>query len=369
MKKLKKKNIIKNDFIPFKVGTVFNKLHNPPNLVKRKYSKVILKFPCRLEAMAIDPSKIATNNNLKYTPGQIDFCVKMFKTITVEITTDHKKVVISKKSKRPTLIKHSAEIMRKALKFNEGLLLDIDDQINLRHCGLGSSSGLIAGVACAINELFGKPIKDQDLVPYLAQNHGEEIDGNPDLINPVQCIGGSAACGTHTGGLMIIAGESVVVKTMDVSQDYDVIIGVPKDFEYPDSKYLMDMEIKNLHKFYECGVKYGSTIAYRLFHECFPDIENGSLKKIGDLIFDYRYKMGSIKNCSFVYPPMVELANSVAFLKQKGLADILTISSVGPGMFAITKNPDICEKAFQDNGMNTVRTKIYNDRYKVLYLN
>ena len=365
---MNKKNI-KKDFVPFKIGSVFNKISHKPKNVTRKYSHAIIKYPSRLEAMAIDPSKIAINNNLKYTPGQIDFTVKIFKIVSVEVEGEKNSLVISKKSKRPTLIKHAVALMRDALGVTDGLTIDVEDQVNLRHCGLGSSSGLIASVACAINEIYGKPISDRELVKYLAQNHGEEIDDDTELINPVQCIGGSAACGTHEGGLIIIAGENIVVKAMNIPDEYDVVIGIPSDFTFPDSKYLMDKEIENLHKFLECGQKYGPTIAYKLFHECFPDMEEGKLKAIGDLIYEYRFNMGSIENCSFVYPPMVEIANSLSFLKHQNIAEVLTISSVGPGIFVVTKNAEECEKAFKAVGLNTMRTKIHNGRYENILLN
>ncbi len=356
----------KKDFQPFKVGTVFNPLSEPPRKVTRRYANVRLKYPSRLEAMAIDPSKIAINDNLRYTPGQIDFCVRIYKTITIAKIRKSTKVVVSNNSPRKTLIQHAAIIMRKALGINEGLKIDVKEEVSLRHCGFGSSSGLIASVACAINELYGSPISDRALVKYLAQNHGEEIDGSKNFINPVQCIGGSAACGTYHGGLVILAGESMVVKTMKISPDYDVVVGVPSDFTYPDSKYLMDMEIKNLPKFLKTGKKYGSIIAYRLFHEVLPELEVGKIQALGDLIFDYRFKMGSIGNCSFVYPPLIQLTDSLAFLKEQGIAEVLTISSVGPGVFVLTKQANICEEAFKERGMNTIRTKIHNSRYKVL---
>lgn len=76
----------KTDFTPYKVGTVFNSTTVKQSAIRNvPYSKIVLKYPSRLEAMAIDPSKIATNDNLKYTPGQIDFTVSLFKTVSIEI--------------------------------------------------------------------------------------------------------------------------------------------------------------------------------------------------------------------------------------------------------------------------------------------
>ena len=356
----------KTDFTPFPIGTVFNSLKLDRKVVKRVAKSVVLKYPSRLEAMAIDPSKIAKNENLRYTPGQIDFTTTLFRTFTVKVTNNKDEIQVSERSDRKVLIRHAVCLMKKALGISDGLYIDVEDKINLRHCGLGSSSGLIAGVANAINEIYGNPVTPSQMVKYLAQNHGEEIDGDENNINPVQCIGGSAACGTFGGGVVIIAGENTVVKTANINKDYKIVIGIPKNFKYPDSKYLMDKEIENLPKFMACGKKYGPKIAYKMFHDCLPALENGNIKPLGDLIFDYRWNMGSIDNCSFVYPPINKIAKDIVFLKLDGYADVLALSSVGPGFFAITKDPKVCEKAFKKEGMNTYKTTIHNGKYMVI---
>ncbi len=107
----------KTDFQPFKIGRVFNKLPGAPTNSKRIYKEVIIKYPSRLEAMAIDPSKIAKNNNLKYTPGQIDFTIKIFKTITVKVIDLKNTTEVSSDTKRPSLVKHAVGIMRSAIGF------------------------------------------------------------------------------------------------------------------------------------------------------------------------------------------------------------------------------------------------------------
>lgn len=355
----------KTDFKPFKVGTVFNQLILKRNNSSPKGNEITIKYPSRLEAMALDPSKIADNNNLKYSAGQINFTVGIYKTVTARIISESDDI-ISNDTKRTPLVKHSIELMRKAIGFKENIYINVKEELSLRHCGLGSSSGLIASVACAINELYGKPISDKLMIRYLAQNHGEEIDGTDDYIKPVQCLGGSAACGTYEGGLFILAGENTVIKTHTLEEEYSVIIGVPKDYKHPDSEYLMEKEIENFDKFMNTGKKYGPTVAYRLIHECFPALEDNDIKPIGDLIYDYRWKMGSIDNCSFVYPPIVEIANKIAFLKEGGHADILSMSSVGPGMFAVTKSPEYCDEVFQKSGLNTYKTHIHNGKYKII---
>lgn len=361
---------MKTDFKPYKIGTVFNPIKTEILNVKPIYKVIKIKFPSRLNAMAIDPSKIASNKNLIYTPGEIVFSVAIYKHIEVKIIKENDSgIVISKNSKRKPLIHHAYLLMKKALKFKDTIYINARNEKEIRHCGLGSSGGLIAGIACAINEIYGNPIDDASLVRYLTQNHGEEIDGRDDIINPVQCIGGSAASGIFRGGLLILAGDSCVIKTMDIDNKYKVVIGIPKDFTEQDSKILLEKEIGNLDKFIKTGKKFGPIIAYNILHKVMPAITKGNIRLIGDVIFDYRFKMGSIKNCSFAYPKIVELTNKLSFLKTRDLAEVLSISSVGPAIFAITQNSDYCSDVFKKFDLIVFTTTIENNKYKVISRN
>jgi len=146
----------KNDFTPFTVGTVFNPLTTKDKRTP-VYQSITIKYPSRLNAMALDPSKIAANDNLRYSPGEIIFKVNIFKEVTVKLTGS-KGIIVSPDSKRPSLIKHATLLMKDALIYDGGFEISVKDEKEIKHAGLGSSSGLIASVACAINELFSCPI-------------------------------------------------------------------------------------------------------------------------------------------------------------------------------------------------------------------
>ncbi len=352
---------MKQDFRPYKIGTVFNPFKISRKNAKPLYKEVEVKFPSRLNAMAIDPSLIAKNENLVYTPGEVVFSIKVYKKIKVRLQENF---AISDRSKRKPLIRHAYLIMKKALGFKEGLYIDADNKNEIRHCGLGSSSALIASVASAINELYGRPIAAKDLIRYCAQNHGEEIEGNDKMINPVQCIGGSAASGIMEGGMLVLAGDSCVVRTMKIPNEYKVIIGIPQDFKEQDSDVMLKKEIESLDKFVITGKKFGLQIAYNIFHKMLPAMTKGDIGTIGDVIFDYRFNMGSIENCSFTYPGLSELAWKLAPLKKRGVAPILAISSVGPAIFAITNKLSICKKEFQKAKFKIIEVEIENGGYK-----
>jgi ubiquinone/menaquinone biosynthesis C-methylase UbiE/homoserine kinase len=347
------------------VGTVSNPLGCKIQRKLPVFQSVEIIYPHRLNAMALDPQKINPAKNRVYSAGEIVFTAGIYTKISVSATSDNC-LEISEMSERKPLIRHAAIIMKKALGIKHGLRIDVENQNEIKHAGLGSSSALIAGVAASINELFGNPIRKDKLVQYVAQNHGEEIEGNEEFLAPVQCLGGSAAAGIIGGGIIVLAGQSRIIKTMKLDKDYKIIIGIPADFEPPDAFDSLKKEIKNIGGFVECGKKYGPIIAYRILHECLPAMDESDFGPIGRLVYDYRFSMGSIRNCSFTYPKINGIMRNLAFLKNRNIADVLSISSVGPGVFAISRNASACVRAMQNEGLRTVVTEPENNGYKVV---
>jgi len=349
----------KTDFAPFNVGVV-----HAASLPK--FESVKISYPSRLNAMAIDPSMIARDGSMQYAPGEIIFKVGIYKQISIKLSKTSGEIIIDRGSKREPLIMHAALIMKRALNFNVGLEINVENSLELRHVGLGSSSGLIASVAVCINELFGKPLSDDVLLRYLAQNHGEEIDNNFHNLMPVQCIGGSAAAGLYGGAMIIIAGHNRVISSLELDQKYKAVIGIPEDFQEMDSKTLLEKEIKSFPKFMRCGKKYGPIIAYNILHKVLPAITEGKLGPAGELIYQYRFRMGSINNCSYHYKKLPFIAKRIEYLKTNNVADVLSLSSVGPAFFAITTKASECRSAFKKAGLNTLVVSLTNDKYKII---
>ena len=79
--------------------------------------------------------------------------------------------------------------MKDILHFEDSFEIDVNDDGIPKHCGFGSSSSTIAAVAASINELYDCPIPNNELIKYLASNHGEEVsDEDEDNLKMVQCI-------------------------------------------------------------------------------------------------------------------------------------------------------------------------------------
>lgn len=357
-----------NKFTKYKYDYIFNEFDGD---LKKDFGLVreslILKYPCRLDAMAINPAAVCYNDKMIFTPGEVVISTKKYIIVTIKKIYNEEELVISKSTRRKVLIKRAYSLIKSVLKFDDSFYIDVNDDGIPKHCGFGSSSSTIAAVAAAINELYGCPISNEDLIKYLAANHGEEIsDLDEDNLKMVQCIGGGATNGLVSSGIVIIAGQATSIAKMNY--EGKIIIGIPKDFKVQDADYLMQEEEKNLYKFKKTGDLYAEKIAYNLLHKALPGMINGSIKELADVVFDYRFNMGSIENCSFVYDKMVQQAEVLRKLYENDCCEFLSLSSVGPAYFAIVKNEDQlnkCKNTFESLNMDIMFTEINNNTYVI----
>ncbi len=358
-------------FPVFSVGTILNPFEGNFNIknINAKYREISILYPCRLDAMAINPAAVAYNENLRFTPGEVALSIDNFIKTKVCITNlDGGNIVISPTTKRKALIKHAYYLITKILNVNPSVYIDVNDEGIPKHCGFGSSTSIITSVVASINELYGNPIKKKDLIRYLSSNHGEEINDSDNKLKSVQSIGGGASSGLLSFGLIVIAGSAVPIAGIKLPKT-KVVIGIPKDFVALNADILMKLEEDNLWKFVKTGRKYKNIIAYRLLHNAIPNMLCYDISALSDVVFDYRFNMGSIKNCSFSYPKMVKISNQLRGLYEEKKCKMLSLSSVGPAFFAldsVDKNIQFCKKKMEEVGMRTYTYSIYNSSYKII---
>ena len=352
----------------YKADYIFNEFYGKiSNNKSLQYKEISISYPIRLDAMAINPSAVCYNDSMIFTPGEVVVSANKFIKVYIKVTNKNDSVEISDSTRRKVLVKHAYYLMKKVINFTNGLYIDVDDKDIPKHCGFGSSSSTISAVAAAINEMFSHPISNEDLIKYLASNHGEEIDDNNENdLKMVQCIGGGATGGLTEAGIIIIAGKSTTIAKMKYNAK--ILIALPKDFKEQNADVLMKKEEENLWKFKETGEKYSKDIAYHLLHKSLPGMVNGEIKDLSDIVFKYRFDMGSIENCSFVYEKMVDLANKLRVLYEEKRCDFLTLSSVGPAFFAITTNDKdfhYCKEYMENLDMKVIEAEIYNNIYRI----
>ncbi len=358
------------NFNSYSVEKILNKFQGKLNKkVKISNKAVEIFYPCRLDAMAINPAAVCYNTSCVFTPGEVVVSINKGIRVGVKVIRINGGVLrINTRTGRKVLAKHAYYLMCNALNVSPSLEVTVDDSEIIKHCGMGSSSSTISAVASAINELYGHPIENGDLIKYLAANHGEEVDDkNENEMKLVQCIGGGATGGLTDAGIMIIAGQATCIAKL--KYEGKVIIGIPNDFESQTAEVLMNLEEKNLWKFKKTGIRYKDIISYNLLHKAIPEMCNGGIKELSDVVFDYRFNMGSIKNCSFVYKKMNQIASQLRELYTNNHCQMLALSSVGPAFFVIVNNENdktYCENKFLELNMKTINTTIKNTTYDII---
>ena len=351
-------------------GYVFNEFKKESEILPTlKLTQIVIDYPCRLDAMAINPLAVCYNDSMIFTPGEVVISLEKFIRVKVKVDNENGgQLNISPTTKRKVLVKHAYLLMCKALGVSPSLTIDVDDNDIPKHCGFGSSSSTIASVSASINELYGCPIPNEDLIKYLASNHGEEIDDHDeDHLKVVQCIGGGATNGLTDEGIIIIAGRSTTIAKL--KYESDVLICYPKDFVQKDAKTLMELEEKNLWKFKKTGEEYSEKIAYNILHKALPDMVNGSIKSLAEVVFDYRFNMGSNENCAFVYDNLMTISNNIRSLYENKYCDFLALSSVGPAFFVLVKNQEQkkkCREVMEKLNLKIIESCVCNTKYRVL---
>lgn len=345
---------------------VFNPLKTSFNKFDLKLQEIEISYPCRLDAMAIDPSAVAYNEQMLFTPGEVVISINHFIKTKIRIISPTGGVFnISKETKRKVLVKRAYHLITHALGVYPSIEISVDDNDVPQHCGFGSSSATISSVAVALNELYGLPIKTKELIRYLAANHGEEISKQDENnLKAVQSIGGGASSGMLPYGIILIAGRATPIATMNLNAE--VLVAIPNDFEQKNADELMKMEEDNLWKFEKTGNTYKDRIAYNLLHKALPNMVDNNILELSKVVFDYRFNMGSIENCSFVYPKMIQIAKELRILFEKNHTLMLSLSSVGPAFFAIVdndKDKEICTQKMSALNMKVYNYTIFNSKY------
>jgi hypothetical protein len=85
-----------------------------------------------------------------------------------------------------------------------------------------------------------------------------------------------------------------------------------------------------------------------------------------DFIFDYRWDMGSIANCSYAYPEIMEIAEKMRPLKNDKEIEFVALSTAGPGFFIATRNVEKAKNIFADLDMKTYVANIHNEKYQII---
>lgn len=349
----------------FPVGAITN-----PVLLKKKcssqYRQVTVSVPARINNLILDTKTLVHPKKEKvYHAGEFTFSVNVNTYAKLAVVADGKRRVVVSSSHRPSLVRHAALLMQKSLNVDDSFRIEANNEFDYPHAGFGSSSSLITAVAIAINEAYGNPLDQRKLSLLVAQNHGEEIAGSPDKILHVQCNGASPLAALYGGGMQLIAGEAQVVVREPIPEKYSFVFGIPKSYKKRDALYLMELEERTFPEMVDRSIDHSQEIAWRVVHELLPAMKEADMKAIGDLLEFYRFETGSLASDSLAWPELMRLMSSLRPMR-KGPFKIISTSSCGPLIFAVSTDQEAAVSLFRKHGMKTFVVTPNNTGYRVL---
>ena len=67
-----------------KAGHIFNEYYKKDNEEKiLKYEEIEVNYPCRLDAMAINPAAVTYNDTMVFTPGEVVISVEKYINVKI----------------------------------------------------------------------------------------------------------------------------------------------------------------------------------------------------------------------------------------------------------------------------------------------
>ena len=298
--------------------------------MKVKYKRVRVSVPGRLFCLFKNIDGLVLQKATgEFDYGEVSFGVNLRTHADISLAD---RLTVTEATRRPSIVRHAAEITRKQVNFEGGFSVDANNDFPYHHVGSGSSAALYTATDLAINKLLGDPIQ-QDKIPFLiARNYGEEIDGDSEHLITVQCTGGTSWMGLVGGVIMV--DESRLTQRINIPDQLGYVIGVP-EYSKPDAKGAMAREAGGIFKDIMDKLPEMDPFHKRIFNDVAVAMQNDNINKVGEAIyeaFSYDAFMQLFEN---MFPGIKVLFWKLRDLTQKYSPVATFISSAGPGIVTL----------------------------------
>jgi len=349
---------------PFKPGKIlWNPNHKEIKKIKKRYTKVKVRLPCRLDATVLDMSKLQpTNEENDFKAGMLAFAANLYSYAEVELT-DKPDIILAYDCERRILTMHVALIMKKILGYDGGFKIKAYGH-PYRHVGFGSSAILGEAVAHAINIALGNPIDNNLLIKIISHNYGEESETKNGYLVPGISTGGSGNA-TNKGGVVIVSSDCELVIRDELPKGTKIIAAIPNSDRAGKGPEKSEVDVKSLSWIRQVDRFAAAKICYWILMDFIPALKHHDLKTMGEII--YNIMLCGPKGIPIItHHGSADLLDIILNLKKKGV-EIAFLSSAGPGLVAITKDKkEIAKNIFESHGCKIIELEPDNEGVKVL---
>ena len=315
-------DLVEYDFTSFLPGENINTCG-----FERTYALSLSQVPIRTKAPGRIHLTVLDMN--RFAPGQpggggIGFAIDVFAEVEVLCIDKGFEINYS----RPSIIRHFLSVFSKTVGYTGGFSVTARDH-NFKHVGLGSTSTILTALSAATNRAFGDPLTPDQLRVLIGNNYIEETEGGKVAFGFETGVGPAVS---GKGGMAILGDNLTIVYQHQFAEGKNLHIVIP-----PSSISSAGEEEFSLlmNKARSLDYRDRELKAYIIMMDFIPALNNGNLKKMGDLIWEMEFrgsKRAEIEHHSF------ELYQYMHKLRKSGL-EFIGMSSVGPSIAIITDMP------------------------------
>ncbi len=333
-------------------------------IVRPAHKSSMCSCPLRVNAMLLDYSKFVGGCTSKWIrAGSIAFGLDSYCTVRVAFSSLHDGIAVLGANRRATVVRHVAEVMRHVLRIDTALGIEVEilRESPWVHMGLGSTPALQCAVASALNNLLGAPIPSHQMRAVLLNNYAEEIPDDSNRVLRVQAMGAGAAIALDGGGMIVLAGSAIPVARMSIPQTHAFVIALPPGAGIETSVDALYKDVSSYPYLDHYSEDLRNAVAYDVLYRLLPAMTLQDLRTIGQVIQEHRLSDRQIARYFGRYPSCRDGIATLKNLLTTGLAEIGSITSTGPALFVLTREPEEAQIAFADIGWNHVRVRANNN--------
>jgi beta-RFAP synthase len=342
---------------PVEPGTILNLIPLKVGKIRAKKDKVKVKVPARIHLSVLDMTKFAPR---KPGGGGLGYGIGLYAEASVELSDD-----FCIKSKRKTIVEHTAKVLAKSVGYEGGFLIEAHDH-GMNHLGLGSTSATMSAVAYAVNAVLGKPLDLRDLRRLIGYNFVEEW--SEEKVVPGFETGVGPAVGYY-GGFVVISDDLEVIHRSCIPDDREVLLCVPQEESTLRSSRNAGEEEAELllNEARKLDMRDKEKKAHEVLINLLPKAMKGDIEAVGNSIWKLQFLGSKIAEIEH-HEGGKQIYDLMKTIRERG-AEIVGMSSVGSTIAAVF--PKDCKAEMQNilddrQLIKTISTRPDNIGVKIL---
>lgn len=256
------------------------------------------------------------------------------------------------------LVNHYVILMKKILNINVGLDINIKlDNIAKQHFGVGSSTSLATVICYLINYMCGNIISLDELIEILSSNYVE-------IYKNKLTLGMTTGVSLHSilrGEFVIVSNGANLIYSKKVPTEYKIVL-IDTKLKRKDMDKPENMEQINMSK--KLDAEFRKTRSDLFLMDIIPDLNKNNRKSLFKYNTLFQLNGGQLAVIESYENQGKNIKDIINYFSK--FEDMMIgVTSVGPTVYAFTKNEDIVIKYCNSNNLE-YRTFNISDGIEIL---